>query len=61
MALVPFIPSSNVFFAVGFVVAERALFLTSIGYVIILVAGINELRARFDIHPTVSPHFSATH
>ena len=32
-----FLPASNLFFTVGFVVAERVLYLPSAGFVIILV------------------------
>ena len=35
--IVPFIPSSNLFFTVGFVVAERVLYLPSAGFIILLV------------------------
>ena len=37
--IIPFLPASNVFFRVGFVVAERILYLPSIGFVILLVTG----------------------
>ncbi|XP_054168617.1 protein O-mannosyl-transferase TMTC4-like, partial [Oppia nitens] len=47
LCLVPFIPSSNIFFRVGFVVAERALFLPSIGFVLIIIIGINIISNRF--------------
>ena len=45
--VIPFIPSSNMFFSVGFVVAERALFLPSIGYVLLLITAIISLEQRF--------------
>lgn len=51
---VPFIPSSNVFFTVGFVVAERALFLSSFGYVLLLITGIDILCQRFQMYSKVS-------
>ena len=37
MMVLPFIPASNLFFRVGFVVAERVLYLPSSGYIILLV------------------------
>lgn len=37
--VVPFLPASNIFFTVGFVVAERVLYLSSIGSCLITVLG----------------------
>ena len=34
--MVPFLPACNVFFRVGFVVAERVLYLSSAGYCLLL-------------------------
>ncbi|KAM5299958.1 protein O-mannosyl-transferase TMTC1 [Ctenodactylus gundi] len=39
----PFIPASNLFFRVGFVVAERVLYMPSMGYCILFVYGLNKL------------------
>ncbi|KAJ8402447.1 hypothetical protein AAFF_G00369360 [Aldrovandia affinis] len=39
----PFIPASNLFFRVGFVVAERVLYMPSMGYCILVVHGLNRL------------------
>ncbi|XP_060550476.1 protein O-mannosyl-transferase TMTC1 isoform X3 [Pantherophis guttatus] len=39
----PFIPASNLFFRVGFAVAERILYMPSMGYCILLVHGLNKL------------------
>jgi len=39
LVVVPFLPASNIFFTVGFVVAERVLYLSSIGSCIITVLG----------------------
>ncbi|XP_069484632.1 protein O-mannosyl-transferase TMTC1 [Ambystoma mexicanum] len=39
----PFIPASNLFFRVGFVVAERVLYMPSIGYCILFVHGLSKL------------------
>ncbi|XP_064200587.1 protein O-mannosyl-transferase TMTC1-like [Anguilla rostrata] len=39
----PFIPASNLFFRVGFVVAERILYMPSMGYCILVVQGMNRL------------------
>uniref|UniRef100_A0AAY4D765 dolichyl-phosphate-mannose--protein mannosyltransferase n=1 Tax=Denticeps clupeoides TaxID=299321 RepID=A0AAY4D765_9TELE len=39
----PFIPASNLFFRVGFVVAERVLYMPSMGYCILMVHGLHRL------------------
>ncbi|XP_078424631.1 protein O-mannosyl-transferase TMTC1 isoform X1 [Cetorhinus maximus] len=39
----PFVPASNLFFRVGFVVAERVLYMPSMGYCILVVHGLNRL------------------
>ena len=41
--VVPFLPATNVFFTVGFVVAERVLYLSSIGSCLITVLGLGFL------------------
>nr|XP_033809118.1 protein O-mannosyl-transferase TMTC1 [Geotrypetes seraphini] len=41
--VLPFIPASNLFFRVGFVVAERVLYMPSMGYCILIVHGMNKL------------------
>ncbi|XP_058138973.1 protein O-mannosyl-transferase TMTC1 [Dasypus novemcinctus] len=42
---VPFVPASNLFFRVGFVVAERVLYMPSMGYCILVVHGLSKLCA----------------
>ncbi|RWS31166.1 transmembrane and TPR repeat-containing protein 2-like protein [Leptotrombidium deliense] len=42
----PFIPATNVFFYVGFVVAERVLYIPSFGYCLMLAIGIDALMKR---------------
>ncbi|TWW73551.1 protein O-mannosyl-transferase TMTC1 isoform X2 [Takifugu flavidus] len=39
----PFIPASNLFFRVGFVVAERVLYMPSMGYCILVALGVSRL------------------
>ncbi|XP_069894367.1 protein O-mannosyl-transferase TMTC1 isoform X1 [Dipodomys merriami] len=39
----PFLPASNLFFRVGFVVAERVLYMPSMGYCILFVHGLSKL------------------
>ncbi|KAG8201524.1 hypothetical protein JTE90_011199 [Oedothorax gibbosus] len=43
MLVVPFLPASNLFFPVGFVVAERVLYIPSMGFCMILAQGWNIL------------------
>uniref|UniRef100_A0A3Q0T3I4 dolichyl-phosphate-mannose--protein mannosyltransferase n=1 Tax=Amphilophus citrinellus TaxID=61819 RepID=A0A3Q0T3I4_AMPCI len=38
LLVVPFLPASNIFFRVGFVIAERVLYLSSAGYCLLLIA-----------------------
>ena len=45
--IVPFIPSSNIFLRVGFVVAERVLYIPSIGMCIFVTLGISQIISRF--------------
>lgn len=45
--IIPFLPASNLFFPVGFVIAERVLYIPSIGYCILVVHGLNLLEKRF--------------
>lgn len=41
--IIPFLPASNLFFRVGFVVAERVLYLPSAGYCMLLTFGFGAL------------------
>lgn len=41
--IIPFIPSSNLFFYVGFVVAERVLYIPSIGFCMLVALGVHFL------------------
>lgn len=45
LLIVPFLPATNVLFRVGFVVAERVLFLPVAGYCLLLVYGLEKLNA----------------
>lgn len=51
--VVPFLPASNVFFRVGFVVAERVLYLSSIGSCLLTVLGFT-LLSKFPMGKKVS-------
>ena len=39
MLVIPFLPASNIFFRVGFVVAERILYLPSVGFCMLVTLG----------------------
>lgn len=43
MLVIPFLPASNLFFPVGFVVAERVLYIPSMGFSVLLAVGITAL------------------
>lgn len=43
LGLLSFLPASNIMFTVGFVIAERVLYLPSAGFIIIVVLGIRRL------------------
>ncbi|XP_050690684.1 protein O-mannosyl-transferase TMTC4-like isoform X2 [Eriocheir sinensis] len=43
MGIVPFLPATNLFFRVGFVIAERVLYLPVAGFCILVVTGMREL------------------
>ena len=47
MTVLPFIPASNLFFPVGFVVAERVLYLPSMGFCLLVGYGVWYLHSHF--------------
>lgn len=49
LLVLPFIPASNLFFYVGFVVAERILYLPSVGYCLLIGLGLGKL-INFNVH-----------
>ncbi|XP_037086631.1 protein O-mannosyl-transferase TMTC2-like isoform X2 [Pollicipes pollicipes] len=46
LLVIPFLPASNLFFYVGFVVAERVLYIPSMGFCLLVAAGFRALRGR---------------
>ncbi|XP_061165733.1 protein O-mannosyl-transferase TMTC4-like [Saccostrea echinata] len=46
LLIVPFLPASNLFFRVGFVIAERVLYLSTAGFCILVVMGICKLHQK---------------
>ena len=55
----PFIPATNLFFYVGFVVAERVLYIPSTGYCLLLSVAIVDLVSRCPRRPALSPFRSS--
>ncbi len=47
LSAVPFLPSANVFFDVGFVLAERNLYLPSLGHALLVSLGFGRLSSHF--------------
>lgn len=45
--IIPFLPASNIFFNVGFVLAERTLYIPSAGYCLLVVIGLQKISTRF--------------
>ena len=41
LLVIPFLPAMNIFFRVGFVIAERNLYIPSIGFCMLTVHGVN--------------------
>jgi hypothetical protein len=41
--VIPFLPATNVFFRVGFVIAERVLYLPSAGFCLLVIVGLRQL------------------
>lgn len=47
LLVVPFLPASNIFFRVGFVIAERVLYLSSAGYCLLLAYSLGHCCCRW--------------
>lgn len=46
ITILPFLPASNLFFTVGFVLAERVLYIPSIGFCILVAMGLTTVGRR---------------
>ncbi|XP_026764670.2 protein O-mannosyl-transferase TMTC4-like [Galleria mellonella] len=46
LIVVPFLPAANILYPVGFVIAERILYIPSAGYCLLLTLGVNKIIAR---------------
>ncbi|RWS15638.1 transmembrane and TPR repeat-containing protein 4-like protein [Dinothrombium tinctorium] len=53
LAVIPFIPASNLFLKVGFVIAERTLYLPSLGVCLLIVSGIQLFSKYLERHSTI--------
>ena len=60
LLIVPFLPATNLFFRVGFVLAERVLYLPSIGYCVILGLALSALNTSTHKVGTISLAISLT-
>eukprot|EP00061_Rhincodon_typus_P017666 g46459.t1 len=61
LLIIPFLPASNIFFRVGFVIAERVIYLSSTGYCMLLAYGICILSRhgrRFKVHYNVGKNLA---
>ncbi|XP_078039359.1 protein O-mannosyl-transferase Tmtc4 isoform X2 [Augochlora pura] len=47
--IIPFLPASNIFFNVGFVIAERTLYIPSAGYCLLFAIGLQKLCSRVSV------------
>jgi len=47
--MIPFLPASNIFFNVGFVLAERILYIPSAGYCLLIAIGLQRFSTRFSL------------
>lgn len=47
LLVVPFLPACNIFFRVGFVIAERVLYLSSAGYCLLLAYSLGHCCCRW--------------
>lgn len=47
--IIPFLPASNIFFNVGFVLAERILYIPSAGYCLLFAIGLQKFCTQFSL------------
>lgn len=43
LIVIPFLPAANIFYPVGFVIAERILYIPSAGFCLLVVMGFNKM------------------
>ena len=43
LMVIPFLPAANIVYPVGFVIAERILYIPSIGYCLLVSVGLNKM------------------
>lgn len=56
LLVVPFLPACNIFFRVGFVIAERVLYLSSAGYCLLLAYALGHCCGRWSRHKVENIH-----
>jgi protein O-mannosyl-transferase len=56
LIVIPFLPATNLFFRVGFVVAERILFISVAGYCMLVVYGFEKLNKLYPYVKVTSIH-----
>lgn len=61
LLVVPFLPASNIFFRVGFVIAERVLYLSSAGYCLLLAYSLGHCCCRWTKYRVGLKHVNETH
>lgn len=61
LIVVPFLPASNLFFRVGFVIAERILYLSSIGFCVLIVLGVRQICVTYPSQARVSHLYWEAH
>lgn len=44
--VIPFLPAANIFYPVGFVIAERVLYISSAGFCSLIVVGLTKITRR---------------
>ncbi|XP_029452947.1 protein O-mannosyl-transferase TMTC2 [Rhinatrema bivittatum] len=60
LLIVPFLPATNLFFYVGFVIAERVLYIPSMGFCLLVTVGVRALYVKAQKHFYKSLIFYAT-
>ncbi|XP_030070737.1 protein O-mannosyl-transferase TMTC2 [Microcaecilia unicolor] len=60
LLIVPFLPATNLFFYVGFVIAERVLYIPSMGFCLLITVGVRALHIKAQKHFYKSLVFYAT-
>lgn len=57
VVVIPFLPASNVFFRVGFVLAERVLYIPSLGFCLLVILGMQVIMLNYQNYKKVIAGF----